>query len=179
MTIVRLKLFVLIFAALFAAMTAVFLSQARTAADEQSNVSALSGEHPSAYYMRAISLFQKGKKDDAVFVFYLGQLRFRTHLLAHPQLKPDSDPALFSSLSEVVGGPINEYAFGDIPALARIIDEVIAFDDANPDKFTSPTQFADAHAKVREGLLAMKASMLADAETIREQRRQHGLENRN
>ncbi len=82
-------------------------------------VQELAGEHPAEYYKRAGELFKEGKKDDAVFVFYLGQLRFRTHLLAKPGGDPTGDPAIFTSLSEVIGKPINQYAFGDIPTLAR------------------------------------------------------------
>ena len=54
----------------------------------------------------------------------------------HHLLRPDADPALFASLSEVVGRPINEYAFGDIPALAATIDRVLAWHAANDDPFT-------------------------------------------
>jgi hypothetical protein len=102
-------------------------------------VQKLAGEHPAEYYKRASKLFQEGKKDDAVFVFYLGQLHFRTHLLAKSGGDPTGDPAIFTSLSQVIGKPINQYAFGDIPGLARTIDAVLAYDTANPDKFTSPT----------------------------------------
>jgi len=140
---------------------------------------ALAGKHPAEYYKQAAALFEAGKKDDAVFVFYLGQLHYRIHLLARPTLAPDGDPALFASLSEVVGSPINEYAFGDIPALARTIDAVLAYDEANPDTFTSPVQFAQAHTGVRGGLAGMKAKMLAAADAIRAQRLKNGLENRN
>jgi len=141
-------------------------------------VQELAGEHPAEYYKRAAELFKDGKKEDAVFVFYLGQLRFRTHLLAKRHLDPTGDPAIFASLSEVVGRPINQYAFGDMPALARTVDAVLAYDEANPDKFTSPAEFAGVHTSVRDGLSSMKAKMLAEADPIRAQRLKNGLENR-
>jgi hypothetical protein len=114
-----------------------------------------------------------------VFVFYLGQLRYRSHLSARRDLIPDGDPALFASLSVVVGRPLNEYAFGDIPALARTIDAVLAYDRANPDRFTPPANFPQAYAGVRDGLAAMRTQMLTDADKIRATRRSNGLENRN
>ena len=141
-------------------------------------VQALAGEHPAEYYKRASELFKEGKKEDAVFVFYLGQLRYRTFLLAKPGGDPTGDPAIFTSLSEVIGKPINQYAFGDIPGLARTIDAVLAYDTTNPDKFTSPTEFAKIHNDVRGGLTAMKAKMLAEADRIRADRLKNGLENR-
>ena len=141
---------------------------------------ALGGAHPAAYYKAAAGLLAKGQRDDAVFVFYLGQLRYRTHLEARrSQMKPDADPAAFSALSETVGRPLNEYAFGDIPRFLTTIDAVLAFDAANPDRFTPPGKFGAAHKTVRDGLVKMRAQVAAQADQIREQRRRNGLENRN
>ena len=143
-----------------------------------SEVQALAGQHPAEYYKRAGELFKAGKKDDAVFVFYLGQLRYRTFLLAKPGADPTGDPAIFASLSQVTGKPINQYAFGDIPGLAKTINAVLAYDTAHPDTFTSPTEFAKIHADVRNGLTAMKTKMLAETDRIKADRTKNGLENR-
>ncbi|MCZ8316292.1 hypothetical protein [Phreatobacter sp.] len=110
---------------------------------------------------------------------YLSQLRYRTHLAARPDLPRDRDPALFASLSEVVGRPVNEYAFGDIPALDRTLRAVMAYDQANPDRFTSPTEFPQASRTVRTGMEQFRAQILAQRETIRTQRQANGLANRN
>jgi hypothetical protein len=152
---------------------------AQTGTAVPADVATLAGQHPAEYYRRAAKLFQDGEKDDAVFVFYLGQLRYRARLAARRDLKPDGDPALFLSLSEVVGRPLNEYAFGDIPALARILEAVLAYDQADPDRFTPPSQFRQAYAGVRDGLSAMKGQIVTDADSIRAKRRQNGLETRN
>lgn len=144
-----------------------------------SETAALAGQHPAAYYRAAATLFGRGRKDDAVFLFYLGQLRYRTHLAARrATLKPDADPALFASLSEVVGRPINEYAFGDIPELAGAIEAVLAYDAANPDSFTPPRAYAAASKSVRAGLASMKSALLQQADRIRAERTKNGLENR-
>ena len=94
--------------------------------------------------------------------------------MARPNLPPSGDRALFASLSEVVGRPVNEYAFGDLPALARTVDAVLAWDLKNPDSYTPPAQFAAAHASVRSGLASMKAQLLAGADQIRAQRKRAG-----
>jgi hypothetical protein len=138
----------------------------------------LRGEHPAEYYKRAAVLFRHGKQDEAVFVFYLGQLRYRARLLAHPNLDPSGEPALFASLSQVVGKPLNEYAFGDIPRLLITIDAVLDYDLNNPDSFTPPMTFPDAWRQVREGLSQMRAQVERDANSIRSQRQKHGLPNR-
>jgi hypothetical protein len=141
-------------------------------------VAALAGQHPAEYYKRAGELFKEGKKDEAVFVLYLGQLHYRTYLLTHRE--PDQDQSLgtFAALSEQIGKPITQYAFGNIPALARTIDAVLAYDAANPDDISSPPESPDAHEEVRKGLVAMKAKMLSEADRIHAQREKNGLENR-
>ena len=140
---------------------------------------ALLGQHPAGYYQHAIKLFNSGRKNDAVFVFYLGQLRYRTHLAARPELPVDQDRALFASLSESVGRPINEYAFGDLPQLDRTLKAVFAYDTANQDRFTLRETFSVASRQQREGMETMRRNILSNADDMRKQRKANGLENRN
>ncbi len=69
--------------------------------------------HPAADYQRAATLFAKGERDEAVCLFYRGQYRYRVHLAARPELEASGDAALFASLNQTVGLPINEWAGGD------------------------------------------------------------------
>jgi hypothetical protein len=158
---------------------AMLMALAPAAAFAQANhATALNGQHPSAYYQKAAELLKGNRKDDAVFIFYLGQLRYRTHLAARPDLPKSGDPALFGSLSEVVGRPVNEYAFGDIPRLLMTLDEVMAFDRSIPDAFTAPGQYPDAHKRIRDGMQGFRRQMEAQAHDIKRQRAANGLENR-
>ncbi len=138
-------------------------------------IAVIAKEHPASYYMLAKRLFQEGQRDEAVFWFYTGQIRYRARLKTHPNLPKDGEPALFGSLSEVVGRPLNEYAFGDIPKLATIIDRALAWDAANADPFSPKGEMRDS---VRAGLEKMKADVLARADEIRATRIKNGLENR-
>jgi hypothetical protein len=140
--------------------------------------SALNGQHPAEYYKRAAAYFRDGDKEAAVIIFYLGQLRYRTHLRARPSLKPDGDPALFASLSETVGRPINEWAFGDVPRLLWIIDAVLDYDSQEPDRFTPLTQFKAARDLTRDGMRDFRRQIKIQAEDIKRQRAANGLENR-
>jgi hypothetical protein len=54
-------------------------------------VGRLNSEHPSEYCRRAAMLLKEDKKDEAVFVVYLGQLRYRARLLSHPTLDPGGE----------------------------------------------------------------------------------------
>ena len=135
-------------------------------------------QHPAAYYILASKLFESGEKDDAVFWFYAGQLRYRFHLTANPDLPPSGDAALFASLSEVVGRPINEYAFGDLAQLTATIDKVLAWDERSANGYTSKTTHAAALKGIRDGLGQMRTGIVENGDKIRAQRKQNGLENR-
>lgn len=139
----------------------------------------LPDEHPASYYAYAARLFGEGKKDSAVFWFYAGQLRYRFHLKANPNLSPSGDPALFASLSESVGRPINEYAFGSIRVLTKQIDQVLKWDEDTPNGFTSKQKFKTIYDDNRKGLQSLRTQVESQAGSIRDQRTKAGLENRN
>ena len=63
---------------------------------------------PAEQDLLASRLLAANRKDEAVFWFYAGQLRYRIRLACHPELQPDTEPALFASLQEEVGRPIND-----------------------------------------------------------------------
>jgi hypothetical protein len=132
-------------------------------------------KHPSAFYALAKRLFEAGQRDEAVFWFYAGQIRYRAYLKLNPGLDPSGDPALFASPSEVIGRPINEYAFGHVPSLAAAIDRALAWDAAHADPYAPK---GTAREEVVNGLRAMKAKVLATADDIRKTRAANGLENR-
>ena len=133
--------------------------------------------HPAALYMLASKLMGAGRRDEAVRWFYIGQLRYRFHLMTDPPDAAD-ERILFSALSESVGRAINEYAFGDVDGAVREIDAALAWDAAHANHFTSRSAFPAQFAKTREGLVALRNDMLARKDEIRETRRSNGLPNR-
>ena len=134
---------------------------------------------PSAWddYRRAAELFNAGQRLQAGCVMYRGQFRARLFLLAEPNQAQDGGPALFASLSEVVGRPINEWLGGDrddwIAAMTCARDWAAAHDD--PDYPRS--RYGQIHARVLAGLDELIASIPPEAE-LRAQRRAAGLPNR-
>jgi hypothetical protein len=142
-------------------------------------IAELQGSHPAYYYQLAAELFKAGRKDDALFAFYLGQMRYRTLLLAHPDAPKDGDPAVFAALSDKVGRPLNEFASGDVEAWARIIDGVLAYDHDHPDKFVSPVEYPEQTEEVRKGLAAFRDKLLEDPKRVQQIRRANGLDGRN
>ncbi len=138
----------------------------------------IEGRHPSAYVELAATRLKAGRSDEAVFWFYLGQLRWRFELAARPDPDPSGGPALFASMMDVMGGPVNQYAFGDIPKLVATLDAVLAWDAAHPNGFTSKTRYAAAYARQREGLQGLRDETWRTREEIARTRTQNGLENR-
>ncbi len=138
----------------------------------------IENQHPSTYYILAQKLFESGKKDEAVFWFYAGQLRYRFHLLANPKLETSGDPALFASFSEVIGRPINEYAFGDLKALETTIDKVLTWDEETRNGFTSTKAHHAEWVKTRDGLNELRNYVIQNGDSIRAQRKANGLPNR-
>lgn len=134
--------------------------------------------HPSGYYVLASRLFNQGERDEAVFWFYAGEIRYRTHLACNPHLPPDGDAALFGALNDVIGREINAYAFGNLDHLVATFDQVIAWDAATPDGFLADKNCGAAHAQVLAGLKDLRAYVIEDAETIRAERLANGLPNR-
>ena len=133
--------------------------------------------HPAGLYVLASKLMAAGRADEAVVWFYIGQLRYRFLLLTEPPDVAD-ERILFSALSESVGRPINEYAFGDIPAAIGQIDEALAWDAAHPNALTPKEDHPAQLAETREGLRALRDQMLTRQDEIRRTREQNGLENR-
>ena len=136
---------------------------------------ALPNEHPSTYYLYAARLWGEGHRDDAVFWLYAGQLRFRFHLLANPNLPRSGDPALIASLQATIGEPINLFVGGDLKNWRGQIARVLAWDEKTVNGFTSKTTHAKILAETRAGLEKLSDHIEKNADTIRAQREQEGI----
>jgi hypothetical protein len=136
-------------------------------------------QHPAGLYILAQKLFASGQKDEAVFWYYAGQLRYRVYLTVNQsKLDPAGDPAVFSALTEEIGRPVNEYAFGDIPRLAKTIDAVIAWDQSHANALTPREKYRTEYDQITTGLTQLRDNMIKNADSIRQQRTAAGLENR-
>lgn len=72
--------------------------------------------NPPVIYALSYALFESGRKAEAPQWFYLGQLRARSD--ANKSLDP-SAPQGVDVLNEHFGGPINQYAMGDLATLEK------------------------------------------------------------
>lgn len=84
---------------------------------------------PPVFYALSSVLFAKGRKDDAEFWFYSGQLRARYDA---NRCADGSAADEVGILNDQYGSDINKYAFLDLDALQKTVTRVIAWDKATP-----------------------------------------------
>lgn len=135
-------------------------------------------QHPAAYYILATRLFEAGRRDEAVFWFYAGQLRYRIRLACHPDLPPSTEPALFASLQESAGRPINEYGAGDPDAWTGAMQRALDWDQATRNGFEPKAPCAAQIADQRGGLGELIRQVRENKEQLRRERAANGLPNR-
>jgi hypothetical protein len=138
----------------------------------------LPNEEPSAYYVYAERLFQEGKKDDAVFWFYVGELRCRFYLDTNPHLPPGGASTTFNALRVTLGPTISGYAGGNVKEWVKAIDRALAWDAAVTNGVTSKEKFPVTYKEIRAELRKVRDQLESRADTIRAQRKEAGLENR-
>jgi len=128
---------------------------------------------PSLLYIMSSVLFNDGKQEDAMYWFYLAQLRARydTNRCADKT----ASPARYNSM---IGPPINEYAFKHLDVLKRVVDSVVNYVKINEENydprwiniegmgaFTSTTSKQDAQKPLslpKEQWPAIKAATIDD-----------------
>jgi hypothetical protein len=83
---------------------------------------------PVLYFLSSV-LFEEGKKDDAVFWFYAGQLRGRidANICADKTARGAIDV-----LNQRFGPAINQYSFKDISKLTNAVERVISWEEKTP-----------------------------------------------
>lgn len=90
-----------------------------------------------AYYLYAGRLFKEGDKEDALFWYYVGELRYRFYLAANPKQSPDGAPALFESLHESVGSVVADRSQITPAMSAKELQRALDWDAANDNGATS------------------------------------------
>jgi hypothetical protein len=85
--------------------------------------------NPSVLYTLSSVLFNQGKKDEAVFWFYAGQLRGRIDAAI---CADKSARAAIDTLNQRFGPPINHYALTNISLMTNAIERVLTWEEKTP-----------------------------------------------
>lgn len=137
----------------------------------------IAAQHPSAYYILATRLFEAGERDEAVFWFYVGQLRYRIHLACDPENLEDGEAAAFGALQSNVGETINGYAGADPEAWADAMQRALDWDAATANGFEAKDRCPATVADQRAGLSELRDRVRSSADEIRATRAENGLPN--
>ncbi|MEM7613252.1 MAG: hypothetical protein AAF270_16325 [Pseudomonadota bacterium] len=86
------------------------------------------GYSPPVLYALSHALFENEREEEAMFWFYLGQLRARSD--ANKSLDPSARQAV-SVLNQQFGTNINQFAFQDIELLKQTVFKVLEWDEAH------------------------------------------------
>jgi hypothetical protein len=127
----------------------------------------LPNANPVNYYIYSEQLFRAGRKDQAVQWFYAGQLRYRFLLSTVPRSDPSAGVALFDSLLNEFGPPINHYGASDPPNWVKQIDAALQWDASNPNGYTSKTRYPHQLQDVRAGLTNFRSYVAAHADELK------------
>ena len=114
--------------------------------------------HPVGYYILAVKLFHEGSKDESIFWFYVGSLRFRYYLssIGDDPYHPENE--LFGKVQFEIGGLLLDYAGGDPESWSNQIIRSAEWDNNNSNIFfnkqRNPDALQEGHRSMRE--LAIK-----------------------
>jgi hypothetical protein len=89
--------------------------------------------HPIAMFLLAKRLYDLDQRDEAVFLFYVGQLRWRACLAQYPNCGREP----FSRLFETIGPDLNQHAFRDLAAYERMVASVLEWDENHHDDYVT------------------------------------------
>jgi hypothetical protein len=132
--------------------------------------------HPAEFMMHAGSFWAKGDKFGGAFLYQLGELRYRFYLWVTPGLDPTGDPAIFSSLHEVMGGEINFYLGGHTDTDIIILDSVLAWQRTHEYHFCPKRKNPGAYDSLVTGFRGMRDYILKNKQEILSENRKRQKE---
>lgn len=142
-------------------------------------------------YVAAIRMYDLGHKDEAVYWFYTAQFRARVFgsILDKDKVGSLGDEAFelqqaYGAFNELAGMYINGYAFGELEKLEKTLAKVAEEAKTPPNyqkvypkvAFAPEETWAEQNQKVSTGLTGLIDYIKANGDSIREQRKENGLE---
>jgi hypothetical protein len=136
----------------------------------------LPDSHPMAYLAYAVRLYKEGKGDPATKWYYIGQIRYKHHLLAHPEATADAQQ--LADTTKGFGQAVTDYAGGNIRIWVQSIDQALSWDNANPNNFTSKETFATQLQEVRAEVTKTRDNIKRNEAQIKAERASKGMTDR-
>jgi hypothetical protein len=142
-------------------------------------------------YVTAIRLYDLGQKDEAVYWFHSAQYRARifSSILDNEKMGSIGAEAFelkqaYIAFGQLAGEYINGYAFGELPKLEQTLQKVVDEGKALPKfrelypnvTFVKEETWAKKNKEVSERLSGLIQYINSNADSIKEQRKENGIE---
>ena len=127
-------------------------------------IAILEKTHPVSFFKEAAQYYKNGNVNESALLFYVGQLRYRYYILAHPEAKPDGDKAVLASLQNVLGQEINYKLGENVDNYIKIIEAIIDYSNQNDYHFYSKKESPENYEKVISGLIKLKDYVITNKE---------------
>ena len=132
--------------------------------------------HPVGYYILAAKLFHEGSKDESIFWFYIGSLRYRYYLssIGDDPFHPENE--LFGKVQFEIGGLLLDYAGGDPECWSNQIVRAAEWDDSNRNVFFGKQRDPDVLQEGRQVMQELARKLIDEKDDIIRQRIENNAE---
>ncbi|MEA1989931.1 MAG: hypothetical protein U9N57_12110 [Pseudomonadota bacterium] len=132
--------------------------------------------HPVGFYLLAMKLFKQGEKDEAIFWFYVGSIRYR-HFLSSIEENPfEPENELFGKVQFEIGGTVLDYAGGNPIFWAEQIEKANKWDTEHLNFFYSKKNNPEVLTEIKLSMQQLQHKLLDEKEDIIKQRIENGAE---
>lgn len=132
--------------------------------------------HPVGFYILANKLFKEGERDESIFWFYVGSIRYRYFLssINDDPFHPEND--LFGKVQFEIGGVILDYAGGNPEFWAQQVEKANKWDSDSLNFFYFKRNNPKALAEIKESVVELQQKLLVEKDNIIRQRIENGAE---
>lgn len=116
---------------------------------------------PVDYFLQAAEMFDKGRYNDASFLYYVGDLRYRYYNSVNPKYSKSDDGALHSSFNYVLGEPVGYYLRANVDNFIEILKKCSDYQSTNDYHFYSKKKDLNKYLEQADKL----SKTIADLET--------------
>ncbi len=137
----------------------------------------LTTKHPSAYVYLARELWQDDEKDQAVVMYYVGQIRYRAYINTLPTAEAAPEERLYDSLKADIGDELNEYAARNLNNWLALLDKALEWHRDNPNEFMPKEDYSLLYELTIYNFNKLRDYIEENKALIRQQRAAKGLVN--
>ncbi|HYI77483.1 MAG TPA: hypothetical protein VEW65_07660 [Chryseolinea sp.] len=131
---------------------------------------------PVEYFLTAVKMMDKGRYNDASFLYYLGDLRYRFYNSVNPKYSESHDGALLASFQNALGEPIGYYLRSNADNFILVLKKCSEYHLTNDYKFypkkKDPTKFKKEAETLNNVIIDVEANKVKYQETWGKQRRE-------